>query len=217
MFALTYNFTPKTPGWISANASQTTVSSRTTFMEVVSGKKKRRKAKNSFKHSESPLSKRCSLYFFTFSLLDKRLTSRNEGMMNWMASWTRRGSWEQMQQALRYNNDMSTRSALSCFIIPKLFFVVVCCCWFSHFLVTIFPWKRQTINSLTSCHSSLSNCYCKISKETFSRVFNPLRPKIRMLILRTVINTFPKENTRRICLLIKSFISWWSFSLFSWP
>ena len=29
-----------------------------------------------------------------------------------------------MQQALRYNNDMSTRSALSCFIIPKLFLLL---------------------------------------------------------------------------------------------
>ena len=29
-----------------------------------------------------------------------------------------------MQQALRYNNDMSTRSALSCFIISKLFLLL---------------------------------------------------------------------------------------------
>ena len=31
---------------------------------------------------------------------------------------------EQMQQALRYNNDMSTRSALFCPIIPKSFLLL---------------------------------------------------------------------------------------------
>ena len=37
---------------------------------------------------------------------------------------------------------------------------------------------------------------------------NLLHPKISMYILHTVLYTFPKELTRRICLLIKSFISW---------
>ena len=92
-----------------------------------------------------------------------------------------------------------------------------CCCWFRYFLVAIFSLKSQTINSLTTCHSSLSNCYSKISNATFSWVFNPLHPKISMHILHTVLITFPKEKRRRICLLIKSFISWWSFSSFSWP
>ena len=122
---------------------------------------------------------------------------------------------EQMQQAIRYNNDMSTRSALSFPIILKLWFL--CCYWFSYFLVAIFPLKSQTINPLTTCHSSLLNCYSKISNATFSWVFNPLHPKIIMHILHTVLYTFPKEKTRRLCLLIKSFISWWSFSSFSWP
>ena len=57
----------------------------------------------------------------------------------------------------------------------------------------------------------------KISNATFSWVFNPLHPKIIMHILHTVLYTFPEEKRRRLCLLIKSFISWWSFSSFSWP
>ena len=43
-----------------------------------------------------------------------------------------------------------------------------------------------------------------------------LHPDISMHILHTVLYTFPKVLTRRICLTIKSFISWWSFPLFSW-
>ena len=45
---------------------------------------------------------------------------------------------------------------------------------------------------------------------------NPLHPKIGMHILHTVLYTFPKVQTRRICLAIKGFFSWRSFSLFSW-
>ena len=35
--------------------------------------------------------------------------------------------------------------------------------------------------------------------------------------LYTVLYTFPKVLTRRICLIIKSCFSWWSFPSFSWP
>ena len=73
--------------------------------------------------------------------------------------WSSIQKQEQMQQTLRYKNEMCTRSALSCLILPKLWFF--CCCWFSYFLVTIFPLKSQTINSLTSYPSSLSNIYFK--------------------------------------------------------
>ena len=118
---------------------------------------------------------------------------------------------EQMQQALRYNNAVRYPVLL----YQTFFFVVVCCCWFSYFLVTIFPWKNQTINSLHI--TRVFQIVIAKFLETFSWVFNPLHPKIRMHILHTALNTFPKEKTRRICLPIKSFISWWSFSLFSWP
>ena len=47
--------------------------------------------------------------------------------------------------------------------------------------------------------------------------FNPLRPNIGMHILHTVLYTFPKVLTRRICLLIKRLLPWWPFPLFSWP
>ena len=38
-----------------------------------------------------------------------------------------------------------------------------------------------------------------------SYLFNPLHPKISMHILHTVLYTFPKVLTRRICLPIKRF------------
>ena len=38
-----------------------------------------------------------------------------------------------------------------------------------------------------------------------------------MHILLTVLCTFLKVLTRRICLTVKSFFTWWSFPLFSWP
>ena len=37
---------------------------------------------------------------------------------------------------------------------------------------------------------------------------NPLHPNISMHILHTVLYTFPKELTRRICLTIKDFLGW---------
>ena len=52
---------------------------------------------------------------------------------------------------------------------------------------------------------------------TSSSCLNPLHANISMHILHTIINTFPKVLTRRICLLIKSFFHWWSFPLFSRP
>ena len=36
-------------------------------------------------------------------------------------------------------------------------------------------------------------------------LFNPLHPNISMHILHTVLYTFPKVLTRRICLTVKSF------------
>ena len=40
---------------------------------------------------------------------------------------------------------------------------------------------------------------------------------INMHILHTVLYTFPRVLTRRICWTVKSSFSWWSFPLFSWP
>ena len=44
-----------------------------------------------------------------------------------------------------------------------------------------------------------------------------LHPNISIHFLHTVLYTFPMVLTKRICLTIKSFFSWWSFPLFSWP
>ena len=38
-----------------------------------------------------------------------------------------------------------------------------------------------------------------------------------MHILHNGLFTFPEVLTRRICLTIERFLSWWSFPLFSWP
>ena len=51
---------------------------------------------------------------------------------------------------------------------------------------------------------------------TWNLFVNPLHPNISMHILHTVLYTFPKRLTRRICFTINSCFSWWSSLLFSW-
>ena len=48
-------------------------------------------------------------------------------------------------------------------------------------------------------------------------VLNPLHLNIRMHILQTVLYMFPYVPAKRICLTNKSFFSWLSFPVFSWP
>ena len=58
----------------------------------------------------------------------------------------------------------------------------------------------------------------KSPKSLYMRLFlNPLPPDISVHILHTIHYTFPKVLTRRICLIITSCFSWWSFPLLSWP
>ena len=45
-------------------------------------------------------------------------------------------------------------------------------------------------------------------ENVFASSFNPLHPKISIHILHTVLYTFLKVLTRRICLPIKSFFRW---------
>ena len=47
--------------------------------------------------------------------------------------------------------------------------------------------------------------------------FTFLYSNIRIYFLDTVLSTSPNMLTWKICLAIKSFFSWWSFALFSWP
>ena len=58
--------------------------------------------------------------------------------------------------------------------------------------------------------SSLFRCWILL-------VLDPLHPNLSRHILHTVLYTFLKVQTKRICLTIKSLLSWWSFLLFSWP
>ena len=48
-----------------------------------------------------------------------------------------------------------------------------------------------------------------------SNLINPLHPNISMQTLHTMLYTFLRVLTRRICLTITSFLSCWSFHLFS--
>ena len=109
------------------------------------------------------------------------------------------------------------------------------------------PWQNErTVSSLVSLpltiFCSQENPYNVITLETIFRstaksssrnyighimttewiilkclIINPLHPNISLYILLTVLYTFPKVLTRRICLIIKSFLSWWSLLVFSWP
>ena len=65
--------------------------------------------------------------------------------------------------------------------------------------------------------SSLVWSFILFSSLVLWYLFNLLQPKFITHFLRTVLYTFPKVLKRRICLTIKSFFSWWSFLLFSWP
>ena len=49
--------------------------------------------------------------------------------------------------------------------------------------------------------------YSVSSLENLQHPLSPLQPNISMLILHTVLYTFPKVLTRRICLTIKSFLA----------
>ena len=74
------------------------------------------------------------------------------------------------------------------------------------FQLVVFVYSTLTILALV----------CVI-QDVFRSSFNPLRLNICMHILHTILYIFPKVLTRRMRLTIKSFFSWWSFSLFSWP
>ena len=81
-------------------------------------------------------------------------------------------------------------------------------------------WKRRITNhSFLLCwkYSVTWNCLHDFQLSGLSKSCNPLHLHIIMSILHTVLYTFPKVRTRRICLTIKSFFGCWSFPLFSWP
>ena len=80
-------------------------------------------------------------------------------------------------------------------------------------LITPLKWGSEITSSVT-CSRTWTRTKQRMKTV---RYFKSLRPNIRLHILHTVHYTFPKVLTRRICWTIKSFFSWWSFPLFSWP
>ena len=60
--------------------------------------------------------------------------------------------------------------------------------------------------------SGLRSFGCKVSVQCTFELFNPFHPDISVHILHTALYTFYKVLTRRICLTITGFFSWWSFS-----
>ena len=52
---------------------------------------------------------------------------------------------------------------------------------------------------------------CGFSESAWKRTRYWIQPDISIHILHTVLYAFSKLLTRRICLIIKSFESWWSF------
>ena len=101
--------------------------------------------------------------------------------------------------------------------------------FFKHVNWKMTAWQRfltSKLNYENDTHSFNSAITKKLQKtqkslqwRTTNRILgvNSLHPNISKHILHTVLYTFPKVLTRRICLTIKSFFSWWSFPLFSWP
>ena len=83
--------------------------------------------------------------------------------------------------------------------------------------------KLNYENDTHSFNSAITKKLLKTQKLLQWRTANqilgvdPLHPNISKHILHTVLYTFPKLLTRRIWLTIKSFFSWWSFPLLSWP
>ena len=84
-----------------------------------------------------------------------------------------------------------------------------------------FTWCNLFVNY--TIHSENSWMYCcyytisyldkvthyYLSANIWKAFFNPLHPEISMHILHSVLHKFPKVLIRRICLTIKSFLSWW--------
>ena len=76
------------------------------------------------------------------------------------------------------------------------------------------PWVCSVTDHNTDSTSDLS-----MNRNTATRnlFVNPLHPNISMHFPQTVLYTSPMVLRKRICLIIKSVFSWWSFPLFSWP
>ena len=70
---------------------------------------------------------------------------------------------------------------------------------FSHY-PDLLLWPPSNSRSVTT--------FCPLPKGSIVDYLNPSPPNISMYILHTVLNTFPKRLTRRICVTVKSCFSW---------
>ena len=69
--------------------------------------------------------------------------------------------------------------------------------------------KKLAWESLSCRFVGMIETFCKhVGFMLNVEIFNLVHPHIRMHILHTVLHTFPKRLTRRICLTIKSCFSW---------
>ena len=77
--------------------------------------------------------------------------------------------------------------------------------------------QKKKINKLKKTYKLNSTTYnVPLSPSLkLSSFLNPIHPNTSMYILHTVLCTFPKVLTKRICLRIQNVLCWWSFSLFS--
>ena len=76
--------------------------------------------------------------------------------------------------------------------------------------------KTSSLHAIEFHHSSLSPILTKGQLNPIPQhhsFFNPLHLSISIHIFNTALYTFHKLLTRRVCLTIKSFFSWWLFPL----
>ena len=98
--------------------------------------------------------------------------------------------------------------------------------WYSSLALKVYPYSWTWLLISTSYDLALQRPYIylmylsqrmdmwNIVKK--KSLCNPFNPEINTHILHTVLYTFPKVLTRRICLIIKNFFNLWSFPLISW-
>ena len=107
-----------------------------------------------------------------------------------------------------------------CFFILRSF---VICSWTypcQHGICLFYTIKKKNVNCQWWCHLWMYIYRYIVSKKqtkcAHNNQPNPPHSDISIHILHTVLCTFTKVLTRRICLTIKSFFSWWLFPSFSW-
>ena len=85
-------------------------------------------------------------------------------------------------------------------------------------LVSGSRWVMGTSGDFLTCALEMVEVWLNMTLRRIRRCFfKPLHPYISMYILRTVLYIFSKVLTRRVWFTIESYLSGWSFPLFSAP